>query len=203
MQGSKPIQSNNYNGESIPSTDKNEADSNSLKEYSEIIFQSKETTPLTRSQVQDATQKREIREQLALTPMGLSNSNGETINGTYSLPISPDRDVQQQESTGYQESLGKILVSLKEKSNAYELLLADLFTRILQFEKQVESLKVSLFRQEDVQQLKGNLDLMNVLFREVDRNSSTRLTASDLKWFVESHLTSLLSYPERFYDQLV
>ena len=94
-------------------------------------------------------------------------------------------------------------MSLKEKSNAYELLLADLFTRILQFEKQVESLKVSLFRQEDVQQLKGNLDLMNVLFREVDRNSSTRLTASDLKWFVESHLTSLLSYPERFYDQLV
>ena len=94
-------------------------------------------------------------------------------------------------------------MSLKEKSNAYELLLADLFTRILQFEKQIESLKVSLFRQEDVSQLKGNLDLMNVLFKEIDKDNCSRLSATDLKWFVESHLTSLLSYPERFYEQLV
>ena len=103
------------------------------------------TTPLTASQLQDRVQKRQIRDKLALTPMDNSNfSNGET---GFSLQISPDRDMTNlQESNGYQESLGKILVSLKEKSNTYELLLADLFTRILQFEKQVENLKVSLFR---------------------------------------------------------
>ena len=78
--------------------------------------------------------------------------------------------------------------------------MADLFTRILQFEKQVENLKVSLFRQEDVLQLKGNLEIMNVLFKEIDRNGNSRLNAIDIKWFVEKNLTKLLNYPERFYE---
>ena len=45
--------------------------------------------------------------------------------------------------------------------------------------------------------------LMNVLFRQIDRHAYTKLSALDLKWFVESNLTSLLSYPERFYQQLI
>ena len=80
--------------------------------------------------------------------------------------VTPDREGNGlKDSNSYQESLGKILVSLKEKSSTYELLLADLFTRVLQFEKQVESLKVSLFRQEELRQCKDDMTLMNVLFR--------------------------------------
>ena len=73
-----------------------------------------------------------------MTPLDNSNTNTNGETG-YSLPLSPDNlnqtNVTGAESAGYRESLGKILSSLQDRSNPYELHMADLFTRILQFEK--------------------------------------------------------------------
>jgi hypothetical protein len=73
-------------------------------------------------------------------------------------------------STGYQESLGKVLGHLKEKSSPQELLLGELFTRIYNFERQVENLKVSLFRQADIADLDFT-GLYQSLFRQLDYSS--------------------------------
>ena len=65
--------------------------------------------------------------------MGNSNLTNNS-NGDYgqSVMVTPDREGNNlKDSNSYQESLGKILVSLKEKSSTYELLLADLFTKVL------------------------------------------------------------------------
>ena len=83
--------------------------------------------------MQDYVQKKQIRDKLTLTPLGNSNLTNNS-NGDYgtSILVTPDREGNiLRDSNSYQESLGKILVSLKEKSSTYELLLADLFTRVL------------------------------------------------------------------------
>ena len=51
-------------------------------------------------------------------------------------------------STSFQESLGNILNALQDSSSQDELLLAEIFTRLFHFERQVEQLKVQLFKRE-------------------------------------------------------
>lgn len=78
----------------------------------------------------------------------------------------PSFNEKSKQSTGYQESLAKILFQLKEKSTAQELQLAELFNRIYAFERQVESLKVQLFRLPDIFGLDLNQLFMG-LFRTI------------------------------------
>ena len=117
------------------------------------------------------------RLQLSASPLILSQTQttgNELANSSKPITVgggqlSPDRNLNLKDSSGYQESLSKIIHSLKEKSNAYELLLAELFYRILAFEKQVECLKVSLFRQPDMAD-KSDMDILSFIFKELDQN---------------------------------
>lgn len=98
------------------------------------------------------------------------------------------------DSQGYQESLSKILSSLRQQSGEIDILLGELFQKMLSFEKQVENLKISLFRRDDIAQL-SNVDVFSRIFKCLDRKQNQAIDSFDLKDFVEEKLPSLLGYP--------
>lgn len=80
--------------------------------------------------------------------------------------------------------------------------MAELFTRIFTFERQLENLKVSLFRQSDVNAM-NMLELYQSLFKALDYSRQGKFSLVDLRIFVQCYLPALMPYPDRIHSMLI
>ena len=67
--------------------------------------------------------------------------------------------------------------------------LAKILTTVFKFEKKCESLKVALFRQEEMRYA-DEKKILNTIFRQVDVSLTSRISAQDILDFVQRHNSS-------------
>jgi hypothetical protein len=72
---------------------------------------------------------------------------------------------------------------------------------VFKYEKQVEALKVALFRQEEIRNA-DEIQLLNTLFKSLDRTMSTRLNAEDIESFVVSRFPNIEYSRESYLRQV-
>ena len=119
----------------------------------------------------------------------------------YESRFSSITPVSEPDKFTYRESLKNIVIGLQQRSNMFEIELAKIFTIIFKYEKQVEALKVALFRQEEIRNA-DETHLFNTLFRSIDSTMSTRLNASDIQAFVTSRLPDAHHSRECYLSQI-